>query len=182
MKTGLEKLDELTEKEDEFMEMIFSHLANGGSLITLADGYKIAYGHLMAWINSDKDRFNHYQRALDARAEWAREAILREIHRLSMADPRNIYNKDGTLKNPADLDDDTASIVKSFTVTELYEGVGKDRMAIGETKKIDLWSKEKALQMLAKNFGMLVEKIEHSGKLTLEDLVLASRDDKLDEQ
>lgn len=177
MKTGLEKLDELTSNEHEFMELIFSHLANGGSLITLADGYKIAYGHLMKWINGDRERFFYYQRALDARAEWAREAILREINRLSMADPRKMYNDDGTLMNPKDLDDATASMVKKFTVTELYDGVGKERMEVGQTKTVELWSKEKALQMLAKNFGMLIEKVEHSGKVTLEDLINESRGD-----
>ena len=42
---------------------------------------------------------------------------------------------------------------------------------IGLTKKIKLWDKNQALDKLAKHLGLLVDKVEVSGKVTLEELI-----------
>lgn len=49
----------------------------------------------------------------------------------------------------------------------LYAGVKQTKDGV----EIKLHSKEKALELMARHFGMLKDKMEHSGKVTLEDLV-----------
>lgn len=49
----------------------------------------------------------------------------------------------------------------------LYAGVKQTKDGI----EVKMHSKEKALELMARHFGMLKDKMEHSGKVTLEDLV-----------
>ncbi len=49
----------------------------------------------------------------------------------------------------------------------LYAGVKQTKDGV----EVKLHSKEKALELMARHFGMLKDKMEHSGKVTLEDLV-----------
>jgi len=49
----------------------------------------------------------------------------------------------------------------------LYAGVKQTKDGV----EVKLHSKEKALELMARHFGMLKDKMEHSGKVTLEELV-----------
>jgi phage terminase small subunit len=71
--------------------------------------------------------------------------VLREVARLAFSDHRRLYNSDGTLKRPDELDDDTAAAVASVEVFEQYEGRGKSRTLVGYTKKVKLSDKNAAL-------------------------------------
>ena len=170
----------MKDEPNDLMREICVHVSNGGSIIDLSELWGIAFGHLIGWIRDDKTRDIDYQQSLSDREEFVRQGLLREFKRLSMFDARKLYRDDGTMKAPDEWDDDVASMVQSFEQEELYDGVGKERMEVGKIKKVKLWSKERALQMLAKNMGMLIERIDHSGKVTLEDLINESREE--DEQ
>jgi hypothetical protein len=52
---------------------------------------------------------------------------------------------------------------------------------LGVIQKVKFWNKLDAIKMLATNLGMLVERVEHSGKVSLESLINASLQVKKEE-
>ena len=66
------------------------------------------------------------------------------------------------MKNIVDIDDNTAAAISSVESFEEYQGRGDDREYIGDTKKIKMYSKEKALELLGKQLGMFKDKVEVS--------------------
>lgn len=100
------------------------------------------------------------QQDLTKKMNITQERVLQEMARIAFGDVRKLYNDYGGLKNIQDMDDDTAATIQSIESFEEYDGYGNDREKIGDTKKVKLYSKEKALDMLGKYFGMFKEKIE----------------------
>jgi phage terminase small subunit len=98
------------------------------------------------------------------RAEVNAARVLQELARLAFADPRKLYNPDGSLKQITELDDDTAATVSSVEVYEELAGQGEERKTVGFTKKLKHWDKNAALLNLAKHLGLLREKVEVTGK------------------
>jgi phage terminase small subunit len=92
-------------------------------------------------------------RALSA-ADVTVDRVLQEAARLALFDVRKLFNPDGTLKNPSQLDDDAAAVVAQLDVMEEFVGAGKDRVQIGFTKKVKLFDKNSALEKLMKHLGM----------------------------
>lgn len=97
--------------------------------------------------------------------EVTRERVLVELGRIAFADPRKMYNADGSIKNVTELDDETAAAVASVESIEVFEGTGDDRTHVGNTKKLKLADKVRALKLLGQHFGMFDNrlKVEHSG-------------------
>lgn len=102
------------------------------------------------------------------------QTILTELLRIATSDIRKIFDDKGALLPFSQWHEDIARSVASVQVDELFEGSGQEREMIGLTKKIKLWDKNQALDKLAKHLGLLVDKVEVSGKVTLEDLVTGS--------
>ena len=97
-----------------------------------------------------------------ARVEVKQDDVLRETLRLAMSDLRKAFDKSGNLLPVNEWPDDVASFISSIEVDELWSR-GRGRVQIGNVKKIRLWSKTSALELLAKHLGMLVDRHEHSG-------------------
>jgi phage terminase small subunit len=106
------------------------------------------------------------------------DEILRELMRLGYSDIRALYNENGTIKHPTEWPDDVARAVASVEVEELFEGSGENREWIGYTKKVKFWPKDRGLDLLGKHKKLFTEKVEHSGKVTLEEIVAGSSGDK----
>lgn len=158
-----ERLKDLVAKED-IMDTICSHVASGGSLIDLCETWEVRYGDMVAWVRKDRERSRRWVDAQNDRSEWARERILLELKRIGMADIRKVYNKDGSIKEPHEWPSEVASFISSHEVN-------------GDVQKLKFWSKEKALELLGKNLHLFVERVEHSGKLSLEELITAAREE-----
>ena len=93
------------------------------------------------------------------RIEISADRTMMEIVRLAMIDARALFEDDGRLKNIKDLPEDISRCIASVEVTEissLVEG-GKP---LGYTKKIKFWDKTKALDMLAKHFKLITDRLE----------------------
>lgn len=83
------------------------------------------------------------------------DRVLTEIARVTLSDLRKGYNADGSLKLPTEWDDDTAAAISGVETFEEFQGRGGDRTLIGHTKKIKLFDKIKALELLARHLGTI---------------------------
>ena len=63
------------------------------------------------------------------------------------------------------MDSETAGAISSLETLEEYEGYGEDREKIGDTQKVKLLDKTKALELLGKHLGMFKEKVTIDGNV-----------------
>jgi phage terminase small subunit len=87
--------------------------------------------------------------------------VLEELRRLAFTDIRTFFDADGNLKPVQDLDDDQAACLASREVIIKNAKAGDGPTV--EIHKIKLWDKMRALELLAKHFGLLTERLEVSG-------------------
>jgi phage terminase small subunit len=98
------------------------------------------------------------------------ERIVLELMRLGFSDPRTALDENDNLKSIQSLSDDTAAAISSIEIEELYEGKGKDRVNIGQLKKIKFWNKNDAIQTLAKYKGMLIDRVKIDQPILIPDI------------
>lgn len=103
----------------------------------------------------------------EKRTEVTQDMVIKELSRIAFLDIRKLYNDSGGLKNIQDIDDETVKAISSLETLEEYEGCGDDREKIGDTQKVKLLDKVKALELLGKHLGMFKDKVDvnHSGNL-----------------
>ena len=97
------------------------------------------------------------------RTEITQDRVLREYAKLGFFDPRKLFNADGSPREIADLDDDTAAAIAGLDVLEVYEGTGADRKFVGYVKKYKIANKIGALDSIAKHLGMFIDRQEITG-------------------
>jgi phage terminase small subunit len=93
------------------------------------------------------------------------DRALREAARLAYSDVRELYTADGKLKPMKDWPDDLAAAVGGveFVRRNIEGGDGHSDDVI----KVKVWDKPKALEMLFKHLGLLIDKVEHTGGIEL---------------
>jgi phage terminase small subunit len=91
--------------------------------------------------------------------------VLEELRRLSFSDVRGLFDEHGNLRPLHTLTQEQAACIASLEVVKknLTSGDGQ----IDTVNKIKIWDKTRSLEMLAKHFGLLVERLEHSGGITI---------------
>lgn len=77
------------------------------------------------------------------------ERTIKELHRLTVHDPRRMLKPDGTVLPMHEWDDDIAACVASFEVDEITVG----GVIIGVLKKVKFWDKNSAIDKSMKHFG-----------------------------
>lgn len=157
----LQKLNDST-----FAPTIYDHVANGGSLIDLCKLLEIKYSRVIEWIYSDPLKAETYERAMKARGEWAIQSILNELKIIGLANLSEAYDPDGNLLPPSEWPPAISKSIQAVETTHDADG--------NTVTRVKLWDKLKALELLGKNFRLFKEQIEHTGQVTLEDLVLGS--------
>ncbi|MCK5611767.1 terminase small subunit [Candidatus Pacearchaeota archaeon] len=157
---------------------IVDEVANGGSLIKFCKKESLRYSNVINWIYADEGRQKSYEVGLEARGEYVAQKILAELDRCGFPDIRKLYNEDGSIKKVSDLDDDTAAVIAGIEIQEEVLGKadssGEKPVIVPRTRKIKIVDKLKAIDMYGRHLKMFTDKIEHSGKVSLEDLVNAS--------
>ena len=167
-----EKFEKFT-KEPQALFEIVDEVANGGSLIEFCKKKGMRYSNVINWIYGDEGRQKSYEVALEARGEFVAQKILNELDKLGFSDVRKLFNDDGSIKEVSQLDDDTAAAIAGIEIQECVED--KDgNVVVPRTRKIKIIDKLKAIEMLGRNLKMFTDKVEHSGKVSLEDLVNGS--------
>jgi phage terminase small subunit len=84
------------------------------------------------------------------RAEVSADRVLQELARIAYSDPRKLFNADGSLRPPHELDDDTAAALASLEVVE-----ERGQRFVRRVRK---WDKVRALELLAKHLGLTPER------------------------
>lgn len=96
----------------------------------------------------------------EKRTEITQDMVIKELAKIAFLDIRKLYTENGQLKNIADMDSETAGAISSLETLEKYEGYGDDREKIGDTQKVKLLDKTKALELLGRHLGIFNDKID----------------------
>lgn len=159
-----------------------AYLANGRNATeaALAVGFSPRSAHVRG-LELVKDRVTS---ALieEAHAELSKitgldmERTLREVARVSYSDTRKLYREDGTLKPPAEWDDDSAAAVAGVETLEEFDGRGEERKLIGYTKKLKIWDKNAALEKAMKFHGLYEkDNAQRAESLSLEVVLVSAK-------
>jgi len=174
--TSITDSDELTPQQISFCHEYIKDL--NGKKAAVRSGYtdksaQTTASHLLS-ISKVCDKIKQLNDEKLALAKIDANTILLELLKLAKSDVRKLFNENGVMINVRDLDDDIAPTIASIEIDELWEHNGKERAIVGQTKKIKFWDKTRALEMLGRHLSLFIDKVEHSGTVTLEDLVTDS--------
>ncbi|WP_175999423.1 terminase small subunit [Burkholderia stabilis] len=102
------------------------------------------------------------------RTHITQDRVLRELSRIAFFDIRKLYNADGTLKRPDQLDDEAAAVLAGVDVVEQMtytaDGDGELTAMPTLTKKAKVFDKTTALTLAMRHLGLLNDKLEISKK------------------
>lgn len=94
------------------------------------------------------------------------ERTIGELCRISLADPRTLFDDEGRLLPIKEWPDDIARAVSSIESFEEYQGRGEEREAVGMVRKVKFHGKIDAIDKLAKIKGFYrPEKHEHTHRV-----------------
>lgn len=113
--------------------------------------------------------------SLERKYALTTEAVIEKLAKLIHADVRDLYNEDGTLKDPKDWPDDVAMAVTGFEATEELEGHGNDRKFVGMRKKIRIIDPTSSIQLAMRRLGLFKDDNEQSRQVTKVVMVPAKR-------
>lgn len=105
-------------------------------------------------------------------AEITAERTMLEIARLAFADRRGVWKIDGSLKPLHEWTPDEAACLEGLEVIKKNAEAGDGHVDV--VHKVKLAAKRDALQILAKHFGLVTDKLDVTHRVTLEDLIVAS--------
>lgn len=156
--------------DPNILKTICAQVSNGGSLQSLCTDWDIRYSDAVAWVydRAYPDRKVAYEDSLKARDEWSVEQLLHELRRIGNIDFRDFVDESGQFLSPKNWPEHAAKAVQAFEVRDYTDKDGN----CTKTYKIKLWDKIKAIELQGKNRRLFIDKVEHSGSLSLEDLVL----------
>ena len=149
----------LTLKQENF---VLAYLQSGNA----TDAYRTAYNASgmkdeTVWVKASelltngkiKVRLNELRKPVIEKAQLTIEQVINENVKIAFFDIRTMFDTNGNVKPVSDWDDNIGAAISSIEVEALYVGSGKDRVNIGETKKIKFWDKSAALDKLMKHLG-----------------------------
>ncbi len=96
------------------------------------------------------------------------ERTARELAKLAYFDPGRLFDDKGRVKKIAELDEVTRAAVEGFDVDP----------STGKVTRIVLAKKGQNLERMMRYLGMMTDRVQHSGTLTLEQLVCGSGADE----
>lgn len=122
-------------------------------------------------------------KARENRTHITQDRVLQELARIAFFDIRRLYNDDGTLKRPDQLDDEAAAVLAGVDVVEqtAHEADEDGNMKAVPllTKKAKVFDKTAALTLAMRHLGMLKDKVEHSGQIGVQIKAKEMTDDEL---
>lgn len=156
-------------RRQDAIDRVCENISNGGSIPAIAKVLDIYPSYLFRWLRADPYRNKRYEQALVDREEWEREVVLHQLRGIANFDIRDVLDDDGEILPPDKWPDTAAVAIQSMDRKERYS---KDGEYLGADKSIKVIDKLKALELSGKQLAMFKDRVEHSGELTLEQLVL----------
>ena len=173
----------LTSKERAFVRAYLGEAAGNGTKAAIRAGYAKNSAHvtasqllrkpkIAAAVATKVHKVEHETGVTQAR-------VVQELARIGFADIRQLFDETGRLKRPDEFSDDVAAVITSVEVsrekttrksTEAEEVTVEDQLV-----KVRAADKIGALTLLCRHLGMLHDKIDHTHKFSLEDVLEASR-------
>lgn len=96
-------------------------------------------------------------------ADLTAARVLEEYRRLAFADLRTFFDAAGNLKPVQDFTAEQGAQLASMEVIIKNAAAGDG--VTDRVHKFKVWDKTRALESLAKHFGLLTDKVEHSGDI-----------------
>jgi phage terminase small subunit len=141
-----------------FVDAYLRHLC--GTKAAIEAGYSPHSASQVAWKLMQRPEIR--QAIGDAQArrltdgELSASRVLEELRRVAFGDVRALYDQRGKLKPPSEWTPEQAAMVSLV-----------ESSSTGAVVKVRLWDRTKALELLSKHFGLLVDKTEISGGITI---------------
>lgn len=158
----MEKAKKLTPKQSLFVKEYLVDLNAKQAAIRAGYSKKTAevIGHenlskpyLAAIIQEEMDKRSK-------RVEITADNVLNELAKLAFGNIKNLYDENGSLAHPQDLDD-----AVSATITEVTEKqVGSQEESVVLERKYKVADKKGSLELLGRHLKLFTDKIEHTGK------------------
>ncbi len=163
--------NELSPKQERFCQEYIIDL--NGTQAAIRAGYSPKTANeqsaqLLAKL-SIKSRVDELNNGIKDKLIITAERVLAELARLATMDIAKAFDGEGNLLDIKDMPEDVRRAIASIEVAE-SEVDGR----ITTTKKIKFWDKNKSLETCARHLKMLTDKVEHSGKPTLEQIIAGS--------
>ena len=153
----------MTPKQQRFVAEFLCDL--NATQAALRAGYSKKVAGQQGYENLNKPEIRHLIETAQAQqlASTALTAVrtLEEYRRLSFIDVRSFFDATGNLKPVTEWTADQGAAAASFEVIKKNAAAGDG--VVDTIHKVRLWDKTRALESLAKHFGLLVDKLEHSG-------------------
>jgi len=118
-----------------------------------------------------QDYIGELRKAQQERTEITADMVIKELGKIAFSDIRDIYDTEGRMLLPHELDENTAATISGFktrfegTINTDSNGSVKGADIIEEYKRHD---KTKALELLGKHFAIFTDKVEHGGGLKVD--------------
>jgi phage terminase small subunit len=150
-----------------FVQEYVSDLIPNAAQAAIRAGYSAKcarqIGHVLLKQPGVKAAIEAAQKAQYKRIHMTKEAVLAGLAEIASVDVRDLFNEDGELLPLKEIPPGVRRAIAGIDVEELFEGRGESRKKVGRARKIKLWDKVRALEMLAKHHKLITEKVEHSG-------------------
>lgn len=170
--------DELTHQQQRFID---EYLLNPSSITKAAirAGYAInsaaGSGSRLLAMPKIKTVIDDAQRERSHKLGISKERVLQELALVAFANIADVMKINEEGDTVIDLENLPRQVSAALSEVSISTKGGKNKT---RTAKVKMSDKLSALTSIAKHLGMFVEKVEHSGTLTLEQLVQASLNEK----
>jgi phage terminase small subunit len=106
----------------------------------------------------------------------SRTDVLKILKNIATFDLAECYDEQGNLKNIHDIPAETRQAMAGIKVFEEFEGFGRERTKVGETREVKAWDKNKAAENLGRFHKLFTDKVEHSGTVNLAERLKRARE------
>ena len=152
------------EQDPEAFGALLRRVAAGETCSQVCESLGLSLWQFNIWVYGDQKLSAQLSNALATRSESMRDRIDAELQSIAFADLRDLFTEDHKLKPVSEWPARLGAAVAGLDLEELFEmvevasGRGKDKVLSGYLKKLKLWDKPKALEMLGKQHGMFRDK------------------------
>ena len=156
-------------REPQTLDDLCDFITDRGTLAEWCRKKDLRYAPTYNWLYDVDvpERLERYTRAMEARQHALSDVVIGGLRDIAAADVRKLYDDKGKLLDIPKLGDDMAGVVSEISEEE-------DARTGNIKRKVKMESRKGGHELLGRALGLYRDRIEHEGKLTLEELVTGS--------